>query len=175
MPHLPNKERSIDWLEMTNRSLESKFSQIGIQNSAPLLTERLAVLLLQRLPETLATAMVELLPRDPARELGARLYKTALAAADCSIGFASFIEVSSQVLGLEEKLPQPDQSSQSPDFPDFPDLNDNLSRQTAECFLWAVTQELPVELKTRMREVLPIELCSRMNLNHSTAEDSRVA
>jgi hypothetical protein len=157
MPHLPNKDRSIDWLEATNRSLQSKFSgHAGVQKSAPRLTERLSILLLERLPEPLAHQMIELLPRNR----GDRFKKPASSESDPSIGLTSFIEAASQILGMEEDLAQ---------------MNDELPRETAESFLWAITQELPMELKTRMREILPLELCSRMNLNHSTAEDSRVA
>jgi hypothetical protein len=157
MVHLASRNRSIDWIESTHRILASVLgSQAGAPTPSIRLTEKLAALLLERLPSGVAAQMLELLPKEPSR----RMQLSAAADAESSIGFTTFIEAAEQILDTEE----PDER-----------LSEDMARICAESFLWAVAQEFPTDLKMLMRQALPTELKSRMNLYLSSSEDSRVA
>jgi hypothetical protein len=161
-----NTARSIDWLESTSRSLRAAFPQAG--DCSDPLTERLSVLLLERLAPELRLQLVALLPRDKVN--AEHLLLTCLHGnpADSSIGFISFVERARHSLGLSEVLDSPPYNDSEAEF-------EKLCNQMAEVFLWAVSQEFPPELKTRMIECLPLDLRSRMNLYSGHTDEGKVA
>lgn len=156
--------RSIDWLDSTGRSLRASFPETA--DCSEYVAERLAALLLERLPPELCAEMIALLPATyPRRPL---LEAYAGSEVDDSIAFPDFIEGARHALGLSELL-------DSPEYADSEARYENLSRRVAEAFLWLVTIDLPPDLKARMAALLPMDLRSRMNLYTGIADESKVA
>ncbi|MGZ3687203.1 MAG: hypothetical protein ACXVBW_02810 [Bdellovibrionota bacterium] len=155
MAEFPTR-RQINWLEHTSRSVGSKFPET--RHCSQYVTSRLAALLLERLPSEIAEEMLELLPEDA---LGIESLRVS-ASIDWnpSIGFTDFVRRSETSLGVSEISEE---------------LIDRVSQEVAEAFLWAVAQEMPVEIKQLLHQALPSEIRLRMNLNTASSEDSRVA
>jgi hypothetical protein len=146
----------INWFEITSRSISSKLH--AHPDCAEKITERLSALFLERLSRPTSEAMFDLLP-EAAREKNRTLQASADSDSDPSIGYTSFVERAAQVMGCTGEIEDQDETA----------------RQIADAFLWAVTQEIPPELKTRMTEELPAELRSRADLYTAHSDEAKVA
>jgi len=156
--------RSIDWLDHTAVSLKSKVRDLG--DSAPYVAERLAALLLDRLPRSLANRLVALLPDEVARA-HRLLYRTAHSEGDRSISYITFVEAAQAAIGVcatGERMRGHEESDV-----------DRFYRDVADAFLWAITQELPSDLKHQVEQEISADLRARMNLYSASAEESKVA
>jgi hypothetical protein len=144
--------RSINWLENTSRSVSSRFPKVGEKN-ARYIADRLSILLLERLTPETANELISVLP-EPASE---NLRGAANSLADQVVGYTDFVEQVSRSF-----------FSGSIGFTDSSEL-------IADSFLWAVAQELSPELKWKLTQELPVDLRSRMNIYAGGGEDSKVA
>jgi hypothetical protein len=153
---MDNYTRPIDWLRDSERSISNRLSQHPHKNQFPLgqVSERLAALLLERLPSDLAHQMIEMLPEEKQTALKS-LHQSAGAESDQSIGYPTFIERAAHALGLQE--------------------NEDTIREITDAFLWGVVEEVPGDFKMRLTEVLPAELKSRMDLYSERENESKVA
>lgn len=120
------------------------------------MAEHLGALLLARIPSDLARQLLGLLPHGASRDLAA-LARHADGDPDRSIGYIQFVEAARNDLGnrLGEEL--------------------DIERRIADAFLWAMSGDLPAELKSDFARELPSELRSRMNLYSAYSEDQKVA
>ncbi len=136
-----------NWLEAARQSIESRFMHIlraKDHNLATYVTGRLANLLLARLPESTASALIGLLPEGDRNKLSqARGYF------DTSIGYTDFIEKTIFSMGCPNEI------------------HDEISRAIADTFLRTISEKIPMELKLRMAKDLPMELKARMNLSQT--------
>jgi hypothetical protein len=148
--------RPVDWIRDSEKSISNRLSKHPNKNQFRLgyISERLAALLLERLPSDLAHQMMTMLPEDKQAALKS-LYQSAGSESDQSIGYPTFIERAGQAIGLEE--------------------NDDTIREIADAFLWGVVEEVPGDFKARLTEVLPAELKSRMDLYSERENESKVA
>ena len=161
--------RSVDWLGATSRSLRSVIPAAA--ESADLVTERLSALLLETLPPKLGRSLIRLLPGLPQMPNSSSRFILKIYAeseADDSIGFSDFVEGTHHALGLSDLL-------DTPEYAESEDCYNDLCTKVTETFLWLVANDLPPELKSKMREHLPPDLLSRMNLYSGGADESRVA
>jgi hypothetical protein len=156
--------RSIDWFEHTVTSL--RFRIRGLDESAPYVIERLAALLLDRLPRRVSNRMLGLLPPEVARQ-HRLLRRSASSDANRSIGYISFVEAAQAAIGVCEAGVALDVMGD--------DDADILYRQVADAFLWAVAQELPPDLKCQLEEEISAELRARMDLYSAIDECGKVA
>lgn len=158
------EQKAINWIESTRRSLQASVPEVA--ESAPYLTERLSILLLERLPLALAAEVLTLLPEDFDRRLKLRARRGAMP--DATIGFTEFVELTRYMLGLTDLLDSPKYAESEEEYA-------NLCQHVAESFLWAVAQELPIDLKDRIAVHLPGDLRSRMNLYTGYSAEDKVA
>jgi hypothetical protein len=161
---IPSGPRTIDWLESTSRSLASSVPEAA--EHASYVTERLGMLLLERLPPELSRELIALLPEE--KQLRIPTWIRAELRADRSIGYPAFVSLTRHLLGVTELL----------DLPQYADSEENyaeLCHHVTASFLWAVAQELPIELKQRLAPHLPRDLSARMNLVTGYSGDEKVA
>jgi hypothetical protein len=158
--------RPINWLDTTSRSIAARFPEIRERN-ANYITERLSILLLERLSSDLGEELIALLPENAIAQKMRSDFKQAASKfhQDRSIGYPDFIEVISRSF-LENVAP----SSQ-----DIREYEHDYYEKIADAFLWAFAQEFSADLKWKLSQDLPLEIGSRMNLNSSVNEESRVA
>ncbi len=152
--------RFINWFNHTSQSIQTRVPEV--QLSSHYVTERLSALLFERLPPEISRTILNLLPDDGARHLHS-LESTATSPENRSIGYPDFIERTRETIGLTEIAPRSEEEEVA------------LAEKIADAFLWAIAQELPPDLKTRIEENLPTELRSRMNLSTAHVEESKVA
>jgi hypothetical protein len=153
--------RPIDWIRDSQKSISNRLSTKGLsvyldksRFRLDHVSERLAALLLERLPPDLAHQMIAMLPEDKQAALKS-LHQSAGSESDESIGYPTFIERASLTLGADE--------------------TDETVREIADAFLWGVVEEMPGDFKARLTEVLPAELKSRMDLYSERENESKVA
>lgn len=148
--------RPVDWLRDSEKTISNRLS--GHPGRARFrisrVSERLAALLLERLPADLADQMMSMLPEDKRLALDS-LQQSARSASDASIGYPTFIERAAHALGMNE--------------------NEETIREITDAFLWGVVEEVPGDFKARLSEVLPAELRSRMDLYSERENESKVA
>jgi hypothetical protein len=187
---------AINWLGFACRSLQASVPEAS--GDAQYLVERLSLLLLARLPADLAEELLDLLPDPEARprsqgltpvekkagkgergpkragagerplRRGASRMKGAGKSGDRSIGLTDFVELTRRLLGVTDIPRQPKYEGSEPEYC-------KLCEQVTDAFLWAVSQEIPVELKGRMAEHLPADLRCRMNLRSGYSARDKVA
>jgi|GEM_PF-2992037 len=150
-----NKNRPVNWFENTSRAIHASLPQAGIDSNQ--MTERLTILLIERLPPKIAISLIDALPEDVRSNFKA-LEKKAILPADSSIGYSTFIECATQSLGVHLH----------PDTVRHADL-------IVSTFLWAVMQDFPPDFKSDLAKFLPSDLKSRMNLYSGHSEQSKVA
>ncbi len=156
-------KREIDWLRNTALSIELKYPETA--ECAHHLTERLSLLLLERLPPHLAHTLITLLPKRTDYRV---LIGCAESRCDSSIGFPMFVECTRHILGLTDLL-------DSPRFEYSEDEYARFCEDVACAYLWAVAQDIPAEIKSQMVEELPSDLRSRINLYNGLSDRSKVA
>jgi hypothetical protein len=156
--------RSIDWFEHSVTSMKYCIRELG--ESAPYVAERLTALLLDRLPRRLSNRMLGLLPNEIARD-HRLLRRPASSPGDRSIGYSSFVEVAQAAIGVSGLGGKLSEMAK--------DEADKYYRNVANAFLWAVTQELPPDLKAAVEQAISADLKARMNLYSACAEDAKVA
>ncbi len=160
-----------DWLETTDRSIHLKLVKMvklsvlpSISRQSRILTERLSLLFMERLTPALGKELLALLPSTEEHpELGYFVTR-AQAKAEKSIGLPSFIEVTNQVLGSCTELSSESAQDQ-----------DSRGREVVEIFLWSLAQGFSDELKSRIRDELPLELRARMDLYSSGSAEAKAA
>jgi hypothetical protein len=148
--------RYINWFEHASRSIASRFPQTA--GCSDYVTERLAALLLEHLPQDLAVEIVDLLPPS----LGRHSWPFHLSHPAERISHGDFIRRAGMTLACAEM-----------DLP--PVAQGEFAREVADIFLWSMCQELPASLKAWMTAVLPEDLRSRMDLYGAISDESRVA
>jgi hypothetical protein len=148
--------RPVDWLRDSEKSISNRLSQNPIKEKLHIdqVSERMAALLLERLPPELASQMIAMLPEDKQEALNS-LQQSAKSNGDASIGYTTFIERAMTAVGFE--------------------ADDDTIHQIADAFLWGVVEEVPGDFKKRLTEVLPSELRSRMDLYSERENESKVA
>jgi hypothetical protein len=148
--------RPVDWIRDSEKSISNRLSKHPNKDQFRLshISERMAALLLERLPSDLAQQMIAMLPEDKQAALKS-LHQSAGSKSDQSIGYPTFIERAAQAIGLQE--------------------NDETIREITDAFLWGVVEEVPGDFKVRLTEVLPAELKSRMDLYSERENESKVA
>jgi hypothetical protein len=156
--------RSIDWFQHSVISIRSRIPELG--DSTPYVTERLAALLLDRLPRRLSNRMLGLLPSEVAAS-HRLLRRPASSVGDSSIGYPAFVEVAQEAVGVSETHINPGEMGEEEAL--------TFYRMVADAFLWAVTQELPPDLKSLVERDISADLRARMNLYSASAEESKVA
>jgi hypothetical protein len=161
----PRPGRAINWLESTSRSLRSSLPDTT--DCAEYVTERLAALMLDRLPPEVSRDLLDLLP-DESLEKPRMFRAYSNLDRDASIAFPQFIERARHALGLSDLL-------DSPKYADSEGAFERLSLDVAEAFLWAVASEFPMDLKDRMSQALPSDLRCRMNLYCGYSDSDKVA
>lgn len=151
-----NDLRPVDWLRDSEKSISNRLSQHGVkgQFSIEQVSERLAALLLERLPSDLARQMISMLPDDKQAALNS-LHQSAKSESDASIGYPTFIERAASAIGMN--------------------ADEEMLREVTDAFLWGVVEEVPGDFKARLTEVLPAELRSRMDLYSERENESKVA
>ncbi len=159
-------KRTINWLDHATRTLHSNHRQAA--GCADYISQRLANLLLERLPSPTALELIEILP-DSAREMVDSLRAAADSPSEASIGYQDFLNRTAFAIGCSGCISSP---ADSQNFE--PELNE-LAKKVTDTFLWACARELPNELKFRMAEGLPLELKSRMDLFEDPGERTQVA
>ncbi len=167
--------RSINWFEHTNRSLLSHFPEARFYSVY--LVERLSALLLERLPAEISHSILKLLPLTLAKDHFSSLIANVTPDADSSIGYVDFVKRAESTLGCSDLGKQSLQLG-SLDSLDSLDSEDELykySEKLTNVFLWAIAQELPAEIKTRMVENLPSELRARMDLFSAQTDEAKVS
>jgi len=162
----PHPDRSINWFDHTNQSLVSQFPETTPYSEY--LVERLAALLLERLPPDLSRKLIGLLPENTIQGHLNPLTASAISQEETSIGYNDFVERTESTLGCSDL-------SKQKLLEDSEEEMRNFAEQLANSFLWAVAQEFPAEIKTRMIERLPSDLRARMNLYSAQSDDSKVA
>jgi hypothetical protein len=159
------KNRSVNWLESTSRALTAAFPGIDADDCV-YLTERLCVVLLERLPPHVSTSLLGLLP-EPS-QLRPRQFEKLLIAArkppDYSIGYPALVEEAARSVH-EPRDPRDLQEMTEPGF--FERVTDYV--------LWAFAVEIPTELKVKLSDNLPSDIRNRMNLYSGHSEDAKVA
>jgi hypothetical protein len=160
-----SNSRPIDWLESTSRSLSTRFPET--KNYSHLLTGRLASLLLERLPEETSQQILRLLPPTLVQNPVPALSTSASSDADHSIGYIDFVKRTASIVGVSD--PRSDHNGINSES----ELS-NFSEKLTDAFFWAIAQEFPADLKTRLIEGLPAEICSRMDLYNAQTEESKV-
>jgi hypothetical protein len=159
-PHLssaavPSEHRSINWIENASNAIGQHSPQLDSHTSMRV-GERLGALLLARISPDLARQLLGLLPHGASRDLAA-LARHADGDPDHSIGYIQFVEAAHNDLG------------------GLSEAEEELERRIADAFLWAMSGDLPAELKADLTRELPAELRSRMNLYSAYSEDQKVA
>lgn len=161
----PSIGRYINWLETADRAIYSQFPELT--NCSSHIAERLSALLLERLPTDTSQAILRLLPEGNWMAMRS-LSASAIGEADCSIGYTDFVERSVHAVGCTHH--GRDFHRQDRETELF-----ELSRRIVDVFLWAIAQEIPPEIKSRMATELPSDLRIRMNLISAASDDARVA
>lgn len=148
--------RPVDWLRDSEKSISNRLSQNPVKEKLHInqVCERLAALLLERLPPELASQMMAMLPQDKQEALNS-LHQSAESDSDASIGYTTFVERAATAVGVE--------------------TDDDTIHQLTDAFLWGVVEEVPGDFKKRLTEVLPAELRSRMDLYSERENESKVA
>jgi hypothetical protein len=155
--------RSIDWFQHVVVSMGFRVRELG--DSTPYVAERLSALLLDRLPKRLSNRMLGLLPTEVARS-HRLLRRPASSRGNPSIGYPAFVEAAGLAVGVCE-VPNLERLSE--------EEAETFYRLVADAFLWAVTQELPPDLKAGVEDAISSDLKARMNLYSACAEESKVA
>lgn len=133
-----------DWLSISSRAIATNAPSLaGISEH---LGERLAALLISRLPATASRQLIELLP-DPPSWLLSRVARDG----DRSIGYPDFVESASDTIGMT-----------APELCSPPEMRDELARRASDLFLVAVSEHVPPEILAPCRRELPAELTIRM-------------
>jgi hypothetical protein len=133
-----------DWLRLCAEAIA--------RNAPPLapfadhVAERLAALLVTRLPADVAVDLIGLLP-DPPAWLSSRTSPTG----DASIGYPDFLRSAEDTIALA-----------APELTSPPERLDNLARRAADLFFAALAVHLPAGLRRACLNGLPAELGSRM-------------
>jgi hypothetical protein len=110
--------------------------------------------------------MIRLLPREVAME-HPLLQRPAASQPNSSIGYMSFVEMTHHAIGVCEE---------GRGFARLEgEEREVVCRHLADTFLWAVFQEIPPELKSRIAAELPLDLRSRASLYTDSASHARVA
>ncbi len=136
-----------DWLHEIARSLEMDFPET--RGQASYLAEKLAALILLRLPAESARRLMDLLPPH-ARDRHPEMRTCADSEADRSVGYASLVEKASITLSFHEGLPE--------------ESLDEYARQMTDFFLQQLAFSLPSEFHDDLRRSLPADLKQRMVL-----------
>lgn len=157
-----NLKHSINWLDSTRRAISAEFPEVC--ECSYYVTERLSALLLERLPPDLGHEIIELLP-DLVQENARSLQVCAQTTSERSIGYMDFVLRTMHVLGCTNLAYAEKEESEIEVF----------SRRLTDSFLWAVAQEMPPEMKSRIQDFLPAELKSRMNLYSAVSDEAKVA
>ncbi len=158
----PAQERSIHWLRTAEVAIESCCPQT--RGCSQFIAERLASLMIARLPRDISLSLIELLPASVAAHSWP--LRSGIEASRKSErafqGYSEFVDTARGALDCTEL----DMGAA-----EMRELADEVAR----AFLWAALHDLPSELKVKIAEHLPADLRSRMNLYNVVPEDSRVA
>lgn len=155
MPH----SKAINWLETARIHLVADFPDFKSRSAE--IANALSRLLMERLPIHVGSALAMLLPEDARRKLtGLRV--RAGGHGNPEIGYPDFVQKAFEILNRS-------------DFPTRTRELQRLASRIADSYLWSVAQEFPPDLKSRIADLLPIELRSRMNLFSGHGEEEQVA
>ncbi len=161
-----DQTRSINWYEHTIQSLAHQFPELKPVTSQ--MTHRLSTLLLERLPDLLRNKLLSLLPEDILKEFSESVELLKNSPPETSISYLDFADRVGKTLGCA--------NLKSFDFSSISESEvKKITEKIADTFLWAIAQDFPPDLKTRLIENLPSDLRSRMDLLSSHSDESKVA
>ena len=127
-----------NWLKKVIGKISQEVPEV--QDHAPMIVEKLATVLLTRLPRKTAT---ELLTYLPAKYSG--LENRFHEEGDRTIGYSDFVEKTFYLIPW--------------------DVDEEIAFRVAGCFLENVLEEVPPEVRDRVWSQLPTEILVRMKLN----------
>lgn len=146
----------MNWFEHTERAILSRFPWATPYGRS--LVVELSCLFLERLPPRLGQALLVLLPDQAAGKSMETLNASIPSVANLSIDYPQFIQrTQTAFLSVNPEAKPPE-----------------WTKTITDAFLWAIAQELPADIKSELRDILPPDLRNRMNLNAVQQPESRV-
>jgi hypothetical protein len=153
----------VNWYERTQQTLSFFFPRHRKQSTQ--FTHALSLLLLESLPSHLSQAILNLLPNQNAETMTDTPFKGIQFENSQPRSYKNFVEKISDIINNANQATPPRAQAEVT----------QISKKIADFFLWAVTQQFPVEIKTQFQAALPGELRYRMDLVSDVMDDAKVA